>query len=102
MAYHLCNPMSCSGLGTELLGGCSLTWLGGVVIFFLIIFGRRFLGEEMGVPFSFPGSLIGGFGGYFIMVIFTCSYKFALVGGLAGIVVLGIVFSSLFEGLGGG
>lgn len=101
MAYHLCNPMSCAGFGSEFLGPCSMFWLGGVIIFFLVIFGKRYLGEEAGVPFSAPGAFIGGFGIYFIMGIFTCSYKFSLAGGIGGIILLGIVFSSIFEGMGG-
>lgn len=101
MAYHICNIMSCSGLGTNILGGCSMAWIGLVIIFFIIVFARRYLGEEAGVPFSFIGALLGGFGGYVIVVTFTCSYKLALVGGIAGIVVLGILLSSIFEGIGG-
>lgn len=90
--------MSCSGLGTEILSGCSMAWIGIVIIFFLIVFARKYLGEEAGVSFSFPGALIGGFGGYLLIITLTCSYKFALLAGLIGIVVLGIVFSSIFGG----
>jgi hypothetical protein len=98
MAYHLCNIMSCQGLGTEIFSGCSMAWIGLVIIFFLIIFARKYLGEEAGVPFSFPGALLGGFGGYVALITFTCSYKLALAGGLVGIAVLGIVLSSVFGG----
>jgi len=98
MAYHLCNIMSCQGLGTSILGGCSMAWIGLVIIFFIIIFARKYLGEEAGVPFSFPGALLGGFGGYVALITFTCSYKIALAGGLAGIVVLGILLSNVFGG----
>ena len=97
MVYHVCNIFSCSGFGKEILGGCSLAWMAPVLIFFIIVFARKYLGEDAGVPFSFPGALLGGFGGYFIIVTFTCSYKLALVGGLAGIVVLGIVLASIFD-----
>jgi hypothetical protein len=102
MVYHICNIMTCGGLGTEILSGCSMAWIGLVIIFFLIAFARRYLGEEAGVPFSFIGALIGGFGGYIAVITFTCSYKLALVGGLAGVVVLGVVLSSVFDGIGGG
>lgn len=98
MVYHLCNPMTCQGFGMEFFGGCSFFWMGGVIIFFLIVFGRKYLGEEASVPFSFPGALIGGFGAYVIVGIFTCSYKLALVGGIAGIAILGIFLSNLFGG----
>lgn len=100
MAYHLCNPMTCSNLGTSLLGGCGMTWLSFVILFFIIIFARKYLGEDAGVPFSFPGALIGGFGGDLIVVVLTCSYKFGLVAGIAGFILLGIVFSNLFGGEG--
>lgn len=98
MAYHLCNPMSCQGFSMGILQGCSMFWLAGVIIFFLIVFARKYLGEEAGVPFSFIGALIGGFGVYLIVGIFTCSYKLALVGGIAGIAGLGIFLSNLFGG----
>ena len=102
MALHLCNPMTCGGLGTEIMSGCSMVWVSFVILFFIIVFARKYLGEEGGVPFSFIGALIGGFGADIIVVVFTCSYKLALAAGIGGIVLLGIVFSSIFEGLVGG
>ena len=98
MVLHLCNIMTCSNLGKEIFSGCSMAWIGLVIIFFLIVFARKYIGEEAGAPFSFPGALLGGFGGYLIIITFTCSYKFALLGGIGGIVILGIVLSSLFGG----
>ena len=97
----VCNIMSCSGFSTEFFGGCSLAWIGVVILFFIIVFARKYLGEEAGVPFSFPGALLGGFGGYLIILTISCSYKFALVGGIGGVIVLGIVLSGVFEGVGG-
>jgi hypothetical protein len=101
MAYHLCNIMTCGNLGKEILSGCSMAWIGLVIIFFLIVFARRYLGEEAGVPFSMIGACIGGFGAYLAVITFTCSYKFALAGGIGGVIVLGILLSSIFEGIGG-
>ena len=92
--------MTCGGFSTEFFGGCSMAWIGIVILFFIIIFARKYLGEEAGVPFSFPGALLGGFGGYIVILSFSCSYKFALVGGIGGIIVLGIVLSGVFEGIG--
>lgn len=100
MVYQLCNPMSCSGLGTAIMSGCSMVWISFVILFFLIVFARKYLGEEAGVPFSFLGALIGGFTADVLVVVFTCSYKFGLAAGIAGAVLLGIVFSNIFEGLG--
>jgi len=93
--------MSCGGFSTEFFGGCSMAWIGVVILFFIIVFARKYLGEEAGVPFSLPGALLGGFGGYLIILTISCSYKFALVGGIGGVIVLGIVLSSVFEGIGG-
>ena len=101
MVYHLCNIMTCGGFTKGILAGCSMAWIAPVIIFFLIAFARKYLGEEAGIPFSFIGALIGGFGAYVIIITFTCSYKFALVGGIAGAAVLGIFLSSIFD-FGGG
>jgi hypothetical protein len=101
MVYHMCNPMTCGGLGTSLLGGCGMVWLSFVILFFIAAFGRKYLGEGAGVPFSFVGALIGGMGADFIVVVITCSFKFGLAAGIGGMVLLGIVFSSIFEGMGG-
>jgi hypothetical protein len=90
--------MTCSGLGNDVFGGCSMAWIGIVILFFIIAFARRYIGEEAGVPFSFIGALIGGGLGYIVILTITCSYKFALVGGLIGMVLLGFVFSQIFEG----
>jgi hypothetical protein len=73
-----------------------MAWIGVVILFFLVVFARRYLGEEAGIPFSFIGSIIGAFGGYIILLTFTCSYKIALVGGIVGIAILGIFLSNLF------
>jgi hypothetical protein len=92
--------MTCGGLGTNIFGSCSMVWVSFVILFFLIIFARKYLGEDAGVPFSFIGALLGGFGAQIIVIVLTCSYKFGLVAGIGGVVLLGIVFSSIFEGLG--
>lgn len=102
MVYHLCNPMTCGGLGTNIFGGCSMVWISFVILFFIAAFARRYLGEEAGVPFNFIGALVGGIGANVIVVVFTCSYKFGLAAGIGGMILLGIVFSSIFDGLSGG
>ena len=97
MVYHLCNIMTCAGFTKSILGGCSMAWLAPVIIFFLIIFARKYLGEEGGLPFSMIGACLGGFGAYLLIITFTCSYKFALLGGIIGAAALGILFSSMFD-----
>ena len=96
MVYHLCNIMTCSGLGTSFFGGCSFAWIGMVIVFFIIAFARKYIGEAAGVPFSFIGALIGGFGGYLLTITLSCSYKLALVGGIVGAGILGVVLASVF------
>jgi hypothetical protein len=85
------------GFTKSIMGGCSISWLCLVIIFFIIVFARKYLGEEAGVPFSMIGACLGGFGAYLLIITFTCSYKLALVGGIAGIIVFGIVLSSIFD-----
>jgi hypothetical protein len=85
------------GFTKSIMGGCSISWLYLVIIFFIIVFARKYLGEEAGVPFSMIGACLGGFGAYLLIITFTCSYKLALVGGIAGIIVFGIVLSSIFD-----
>jgi len=102
MVYHLCNPMTCGNLSTNIMSDCSMVWISFVILFFIAAFARKYLGEEAGVPFNFIGALVGGIGADVIVVVFTCSYKFGLAAGVGGMILLGIVFSSIFEGLGGG
>jgi len=97
MAYHLCNIMTCAGFTKSILGGCSMAWIAPVIIFFLIAFARKYIGEEAGVPFSMLGACIGGFGTYILIITFTCSYKLALIGGIVGAAALGIFFASFFD-----
>jgi hypothetical protein len=76
--------MTGAGFDTSLLGAFGMAWLGMVMLFFIIALSRKWIGEEMGVSFSFVGGLIGGLLPYFLIVFFTCSYKFGLLGGLIG------------------
>lgn len=84
MNFTTCNMMTGSGFDTSLLGAFGMAWLGIVILFFIIALGRRWIGEEMDMPFSFVGGLIGGIIPYFIIVFLTCSYKWGLLGGLIG------------------
>jgi len=95
------NIISCSGWESKVgsyVGdsGCVKARLGLVLLFFIIAIVRRWGGEEMGLSFSFLFGLIGGLVPYFLIVIFTGSFKIALVvgllGGLAGGYLGGIMF----------
>lgn len=72
--------MSCSGMAnaTGLLGGCSMIWVSGVILFFIIVFSRKWIGEAMGIPFSSIGAFVLGYLAWFIGATLTCSHKWAL------------------------
>lgn len=82
--YTTCNMMTGVGFDSGFLGGFSMAWLGVVIIFFLIAFGRRWIGEEMDIPFNFIGGLVGAYLPYMIVVLLTCSYKWGLLAGIIG------------------
>ena len=95
-----CNPMSCSGFGTDLLGGCSMIWIAAVVLFFIIVLSRKWVAEPFGMPWSPMGSFILGYLALFVTAVLTCSHKFALVAGLVGAYV-GAYFGGMLDGSGG-
>ena len=97
-----CNPMTCSGFSTEFLGSCSMFWIAGVIIAFLIIFGRKWLPELVDINFSTIGSAVLGFGALFVITYFTCSYKFGLIGGIIGMVIGAILGGFVLGDEGGG
>jgi hypothetical protein len=76
--------MTCGGFSSEIMGGCSFAWAGLAILFFIIALCRKWLGEEMQIPFNFLLSLIVGFLAYIIIIIFTGNYKFAMAAGLLG------------------
>ena len=100
------NPLSCSGWLADEAGGwvaggaCLKARIGLVILFFLIALISKWGGEEMGIGFSFLFSLIGGMGGYLLLIIFTGSFKIALVVGIVAALVFGYG-SGMFLGEGG-
>lgn len=96
--YTMCNMMTGEGFDTSFLGGFSMAWLGAVLIFFIIIFARRWIGEEMDVPFSFIGALVGAFVPYFITVTLTCSAKWGLLAGIIGAAIGAFLLGNIFGG----
>jgi hypothetical protein len=82
--YTTCNMMTGAGFDTSILGGLSMAWLGIVLLVFIVIFARRWIGEEMQIAFSFVGGLVGALLPYFLVVFFTCSYKWGLFSGIIG------------------
>lgn len=96
--FHTCNIMTCHGFTTGILAGCSFAWIAPVMIFFLVAFARKYIGEEGGIPFSFIGAIIGGMGAYLLIITFTCSYKFALIAGIIGAGLAGFFIGNMTEG----
>ena len=79
--------MTCEGFDMGFMGGCGMSWLGAVMLFFLIAFTRKWIGEEMDIPCNLIGGMIGAFLPYMIIVYITCSYKWGLLGGIIGAIV---------------
>ena len=97
-SYHLCNIMTGSGFDKSMFGGLSMAWLGTVVIFFLIAFARKWIGEEMGMSFNMIAACVTGYLGYLLLITFTCSFKWSLV---IGILCAGVGGFLLYEMFGG-
>lgn len=81
MVYNL---MTCGGFESTFMGGCSMGWLGMVVIFFLLVLLRKWGGEEIGIDYNLAWSMILGFGVYIIIITLFGNFKLALVGGIVG------------------
>jgi hypothetical protein len=95
-----CNIMTGSGLDMSFGGSFSMAWLGMVMLFFIIVFSRKWLGEEFGIPFNIIFAFAASYLAYIVTISMTCSYKFALFLGLVGYAVGGIVVP-MFMGDGG-
>lgn len=94
------NIMSCSGFGTEVLGGCSMAWIGLVILFFVGAFLRKWGGEEFSIPFNFISCLVIGFLSYIVLVTFTGSPKWSLFAGLIGLLFGGYITPFFYEEFG--
>ena len=81
------NMLTCDGFDLGFMGGCGMAWMGAVILFFIVALTRKWLGEEMDIPFSFIFSITLGLLAYFIVVGLTGSFKW---GELAGIIAAGI------------
>jgi len=86
---QLYNLMSCSGFGSDFMGGCSMGWLGLVMLFFIVAVLRKWGGEEVGIGFNFLFALIGGIIPYFILITLFGSFKIAFLVGLLLALVFG-------------
>ena len=95
-----CSIMTMSGFDKSVGGSGTMAWVGVAIIFFLIAFSRKWVFEEMGVPFNALFAYIIGIFAYLLVVSLSCSPKWALLAGVVGALVGGIGLS--FMGFGGG
>jgi len=93
----VCNIMTGAGFDLGFMGGFGLAWLGLVILFFLIVFTRKWVGEEMGVGFNLLGAFVGAGIPYLIVITITCSYKWALGIGIIGLVIGGFLLGQFID-----
>lgn len=92
---EVCNIMTGSGFSLEVMGGFSMAWLAMVILFFIVVFARKWM-KEAGMPFNDIGAWAGAYLPYVIIVSLTCSTKWALAGGIVGFVVGAFFMGSIF------
>lgn len=91
------NIMSCGGFDTSFFGGCGMSWLGLVILFFIVALTRKWIGEEAGIEYNFWIGLSGAFLLDIIVVTITGSFKWALLAGIGG-ACLGFLGGMMFSG----
>ena len=92
------NIMSCGGFDVSVMGSCSIAWIGLAFLFFVVVFSKRWLGEEItGLPYDGLFGFIGAYAPYLVLITLFGSPKWALLGGLIGSVVFGLC-SGYFRG----
>lgn len=96
------NILSCTGFreagGFVASAACAKGRIGIVILFFIIAVMRRWGGEEIGLDFSFIGSLVCGLGGYLILISLTGNIKIAFALGLLFAAVGGYGAGMIFGG----
>lgn len=80
----VCSIMTGSGMSMGVLGEFSMAWLGLVILAFIIMFARKWLAEEGGLPFNWIFAAIGAGLAYLVTITLSCSFKWALLLGLIG------------------
>jgi len=80
-----------TGAGFEMgfLSSFSMVWLGLVILAFIIMFARKWLAEEGGLPFNWIFAGIGTGLAYLITTTLTCSFKWAFLLGIIAMIVCG-------------
>ena len=85
------NLMTCQGFpnATDILGGCSMAWIGFAIILFLNLIARKWLGEEAGMEYNLWIGYVGGFLVYVALISILVPFKWSLVAGLIGMLIGG-------------
>ncbi|MFI5405076.1 MAG: hypothetical protein ACHQ1D_01040 [Nitrososphaerales archaeon] len=96
MIFHIYNIMTGNNFSTEIFGSYSMAWLGMVVLFFMVVFSRKWIGEAMDLPFSTIGAFVGAYLPYLIIITIWGSPKFSLLGGIIGFIVGAFLLGGLF------
>ena len=101
--FQLYNVLSCKGFETSeglglTFGPCAQAKLGFVFLFFINALLRKWIGETMGIEYSFWGGMAGGFLGYLILITIFGNFAIAFVVGLVGIGLGGFLGGAIFGG----
>lgn len=103
--FKLYNILSCKGFEVSekvgiSFGPCAKAKIVAVFLFFIVALVRKWVGEEMGVDFSFIGGILGALVPYMIVVSLTGSVLISFLAGIVGIVVFGFLGGKIFGGEG--
>ncbi len=101
--FQLHNVLSCNGFETSegiglSFGPCAIGKLGFVLLFFINALIRKWIGETMGIEYSFWMGLGGGFLAYLIPITITGNFAISFILGLIGMLVGGFLGGMIFGG----
>ena len=91
------NFMTGSGFDKAIFGEWSIFWLGLVVLFFMCILGKRWVGEEAGVGWNVTLAFVGAFLPYLILITVGIAVKWCLLAGIIGCLVGGLTAAFGFD-----
>jgi len=90
------NIMTGAGFGREMMGGLSMAWLGMAVLFFIIIFSNKWLGELS--DFNQIWSFLLAYGTYLVIITLSGHVMWSLMGGIAGAMIGGFLMGFFMPG----
>jgi len=95
MGYNL---LTAEGFSMSFGGSYSMAWLGLVILTFIIMFARKWLTEEAGLPFNWIFASAGAGLGYLITISITGAFKWAFLIGFLGMIILGFGAGYFIDG----